>query len=175
MENFNLTVVEKRLCYVRKLKKLSQRELGENLGVSQALIANWENGYQNISLKMLVKVSCFFKVPIDYFFGLITKFDTINYEFVEKLDLKYLGNKIRNIRINEDMSQQEFADTIKTKRSNISYYENGKMTISSADLKDICNTFGYSADWCVGSTKKCIRREKKILIAEDEIRVFIEN
>lgn len=175
MDNINLTVVEKRLSYLRKIKDLTQKELADHLGVSQALITSWENGYQNISLNLLVKLSYFYKVPIDYIFGLITKYNKDIYEFTPKLDIKYLGKKIKLIRINEDLNQEKFAQAIKTKRSNISYYENGKMCMSSADLKDICNTFGYSADWCIGNTKTCIRRDKKITLKDDEIRVFIEN
>lgn len=175
MDNINLTVVEKRLSYLRKIKNLTQKQLAEQLGVSQALITSWENGYQNISLKLLIKLAYFYKVPIDYIFGLVTKYNPEIYKFTSNLDLKYLGHKIKNIRINEDLSQEEFAKAIKTKRSNISYYEHGKMCMSSADLKDICNTFGYSADWCLGNTSTCIRRDKKITIKDDEIRVFIEN
>ncbi len=175
MDNINLTVVEKRLSYIRKIKNYTQKELAEKLGVSQVLIARWENGYQNISLNYLVKIAYFYQIPIDYFLGLVTKYNINYYHFTNELDRKYLGEKIRRIRINEDMNQEQFASAIKTKRSNISYYEKGKKTISSADLKDICNTFGYSADWCLGNTSECIRRKKKIIIKDSEIRVFIEN
>ncbi len=73
-----------------------------------------------------------------------------------------------------DLTQDGFAKKISTQRSNISYYESGKQAMSSADLKDICNTFGFSADWCLGNIKTCIRREKKIKISEEEIREYIE-
>lgn len=92
---------------------------------------------------------------------------------MEILDLNYLGKMIRIIRKMEDLTQDEFASKIHTKRSNVSYYECGKMAISSADLKEICNTFGYSADWCIGNTLECIRRDKKIKIKEEEIKEYI--
>ncbi len=169
----NLTIIEIRIKFLRDLKGLSQLELAKKLGVSRSVINSWENGYANISLRKLVKLSYFFKVPIDYILGLINDFNKDDYEFRESLDLKYLGRNIRIIRIIEGLNQREFALKIKTKPSSISYYESGKMSISSADLKDICNTFGFSADWCVGNTLECIRRDVKIKIKPEEIRNFL--
>lgn len=170
----NLTIIEIRIKFLRDLKGLSQMELAEKLGVSRSVINSWENGYANISLRKLVKLSYFFKVPIDYILGLINEFNKDDYEFKENLDLKYLGRNIRIIRIIEGLNQREFALKIKTKPSSISYYECGKMSISTADLKDICNTFGFSADWCIGNTLECIRRDVKIKIKPEEIRSFLK-
>lgn len=170
----DLTVIEIRVKLLRDIKGLTQTELANTLGVSQALINSWENGYANIALRQLLKLSYFYKVPLDYLMGLTTKFDRNNYEFKDTLDLKYLGKKIRLIRKMEGLTQEQFAIKIHTKRSSISYYESGKMTLSSADLKEICNTFGFSSDWCVGNTLKCLKRDKKVKLTEDEIKEYIE-
>lgn len=170
----NVTIVEMRIKFLRDLKGLTQTELAKKLNVTQALITGWETGYANISLKMLVILSYFYQVPVDYILGLTTHFNREDYHFINNLDLKYLGAKIRIIRKMVDLNQEEFACKINTGRSNISYYESGKKAMSSADLKDICNTFGFSADWCLGNTKTCIRRDKKIKISEEEIREYIE-
>ena len=74
----------------------------------------------------------------------------------------------------EGLTQEEFANKIHSKRSSISYYESGKMMMSSADLKEICNTFGFSSDWCIGNTSICFRREKKSKIKESEIKEYVE-
>jgi len=169
----NLTIIEIRIKFLRDLKGLSQLELAKNIGVSRSVINSWENGYANISLRKLVKLSYFFKVPIDYILGLINDFNKDDYDFKENIDLKYLGRNIRIIRVIEGLSQKEFALKIKTKPSSISYYESGKMSISTADLKDICNTFGFSADWCIGNTLECIRRDIKIKIKPEEMRSYI--
>ena len=173
MENINLTIVEIRIKHLRNLKGITQLELAKALNVTQALINSWENGYANISLKQLLKLSYFYKIPVDYILGLTTKFDKNIYNYKEHIDLKYLGKNIRIIRKIEGLTQDEFANIIHTKRSNISYYEVGKTAMSSADLKEICNTFGYSADWCLGNTNECIKRGKNIKIAPDEIKEFI--
>ncbi len=176
VENFekNITIIEERIRLLRDLKNLSQEDLAKNIGVARATINSWENGYSNVPLDKLVKLAYFYKVPVDYMLGLTTKFDKSIYEFTNELDLIYLGNNIRKIRKLENLSQENFAKAIKTIRSSIGHYEKGRRMISTADLKDICNTFGYSADWCVGNTKTCIRRDKKIIIKEEEIREYID-
>ena len=68
------------------------------------------------------------------------------------------------------LTQDKFAKKIDTKRSNISYYEIGRMMISTADLKQICETFGVSADYIVGNIDINIKREKKLKIKTKEIK-----
>lgn len=170
----NLTIIEIRLKHLRNVKMISQEKLAKDLNLTRTTINSWENGYRNISIKQLMKVSHYFGVPIDYILGLTTNYDKKDYKLKEELDLKYFGNKIRLIRKLEGLTQEEFASKIHTNKSNISFYEIGKGTMTSADLKEICNTFGYSADWCVGNIEKCIRRKPNIIINELEIKQFIE-
>lgn len=170
----NLTIIEIRIKFLRDLKGITQVELSKKLGVTQSLVNSWENGYTNISLKQLVKLSYFYQVPVDYILGLTTKFERSLYDFKSALDLKLLGKNIRLMRKIEDLTQEEFAKKIHTKRSNISYYETGKIMISTADLKEMCNTFGFSADWCLGNTLECIRRKKGIKIDNSEAKEFIK-
>ncbi len=169
----DLTIVEIRIKFLRDLKGLTQKDIAKELNVTQALVNSWENGYNNIAIKQLVKLSYFYQVPVDYILGLTTHFNKEDYHFIKDLDLKYLGKKIRIIRKINNLTQDEFANKIKTKRSNISYYEIGRNSMSSADLKDICDTFGFSADWCLGSTDICIKREPKVKIKPEEIKEYI--
>ena len=76
---------------------------------------------------------------------------------IEEVDKKYLGKRLKEIRKNEGLTQEKMAKRINTYRFLISDYETGRKSISTADLKQICETFGYSADWCVGKIKDCIR------------------
>lgn len=172
-ENKNLTVIEVRISYLRKLKGISQAELARTLGVSRSIITTWEHGYCDISLNHLVHLSYYYRVPVDYILGLISDFDPKDYHFQKELDLKYLGKQIRLIRKMEGFNQIEFSKKIHTYKSNLSYYEMGKGTISTANLKEICNTFGYSADWCIGNTDEFIRRKKNIQLKPEEFEKYI--
>ena len=58
-----------RLTEQRKLKKLSQKEVAVELGVSQALLSHYENGIREPGLDFVVRASEFFNVSCDYLLG----------------------------------------------------------------------------------------------------------
>lgn len=166
----NLTVTEKRIKALRERIGYSQLEVAKKLGVNRSLIALWENGFANISLKQLIKLASIYQVPVDYLLGIINEIDTFPYSYIQEMDLKRIGEKIKEIRKEHGLTQERFAQRIDTKRSSISYYEIGKMMISTADLKQICETFGVSADYIVGNIDINIKREKKVKIKVKEIK-----
>ena len=55
-----------RIAELRKKLGLTQARLGEESGVSQQTISKYENVEENISGDMLLALSRFFKVPVDY-------------------------------------------------------------------------------------------------------------
>ena len=160
----DLTIIEIRIKSLREKNNYTQNEVAKLMGISRSLICLWEQGYTNISLKQIIKLAALYKVPLDYILGIIDKVDTkVKYKYITSLDLKYLGSKIR------------FAYKLDTKRSSISYYEIGKMMISTADLKQICETFGVSSDYLIGNTDTFIIRTKLNKIKVKEIKELIGN
>lgn len=51
---------------LRRKHKLTQRELAEIFGVSTGAVGFWETGQREPSNEMLIKISKFFEVTIDY-------------------------------------------------------------------------------------------------------------
>ena len=171
----NLTVIEKRIKSLRERIGYSQIEIAHKLGVNRSLVALWENGYANISLKQIIKLSYIYQVPIDYLLGIIDEIDHYDYHYVDTMDLKGIGFRLKEIRKANKMTQDRFAQKIDTKRSSISYYEIGRMMISTADLKQICETFGVSADYIVGNIKNNITRNKKQKLKVKDIKEKVSN
>lgn len=171
----NITVVEERIFSIRERIGYTQEELAKKLGVSRSLVNNWENGYANISLRQLIKLSYIYQVPIDYLLGIIDEIDHYDYHYVDTMDLKGIGFRLKEIRKANKMTQDKFAQKIDTKRSSISYYEIGKMMISTADLKQICETFGVSADYIVGNITDNINRDKKHKLKVKDIKEKVSN
>ena len=171
----NITIIEERIYTMRIKMHLTQQELANRLGVSRSLINHWENGFVNISLKQLIKLAYLYQVPIDYLLGIIDEIDNYPYQFISNMDLKSIGLRLKEIRKLNRLTQDKFASKIDTKRSSISYYEVGKMMISTADLKQICETFGVSADYLVGNLKENIKRDKKIKLKTKEFKDKISN
>lgn len=172
----DLTIIELRIKSLRQKFKYTQNELAKLMHVSRSLICLWEQGYANISLKQIIKLASIYKVPLDYILGIIDKIDPkANYKYIDSLDLKYLGNKLKETRKSLGLTQDKFAKKLDTKRSSISYYEIGKMMMSTADLKQICETFGVSSDYLIGNTDTFIIRTKLNKIKVKEIKELITN
>ena len=171
----NVTVIEERIFNIRERIGYTQEELAKKLGVSRSLVNNWENGYANISLKQLIKLAYIYQVPIDYLLGIIEEIDDYEYHYIDTMDLKSIGLKLKEIRKTNKMTQDKFAQKIDTKRSSISYYEIGRMMISTADLKQICETFGVSADYIVGNINNNITRDKKQKLRVKDIKEKVSN
>lgn len=66
MKNNEFGIILKEL---RLERKISQRKLGEYLGVVNQTISFWEIGSREPDLDMLVKISQYFNVSIDYLLG----------------------------------------------------------------------------------------------------------
>ena len=58
-----------RLKLLRKENKISQKKLGEYLGVSQNAVFNWENGKTEPSAEMITKISEYFNIAPAYLMG----------------------------------------------------------------------------------------------------------
>ena len=63
-------VFGKKLKELRLEKGLSQRILGENLGVCNQSISFWESGAREPDLNTVVEIAEFFDVSADYLLGL---------------------------------------------------------------------------------------------------------
>lgn len=174
--NEDLTIIELRIKALREKLGYTQNQLGVLMHVSRSLICLWEQGYANISLKQIIKLASIYKVPLDYLLGIIDSIDfKVKYKFISTLDLKYLGIKLKETRKSLGLTQERFAKKLDTKRSSISYYEIGKMMMSTADLKQICETFGVSSDYLIGNTDTFIIRTKINKIKIKDIKELITN
>lgn len=82
---------------LRLEKKLSQEKIADELDVSQGLIARWENHSSTPGPEMLVYISDFFNVSVDYLVG--------------KSKYKYLENKKTDV-------EKEIIDNISILKDN---------------------------------------------------------
>lgn len=54
---------------LRRAKKLSQKELGNLMHVSQTSVSQWESGTTNPDIKMLIALAEFYGVTTDFLLG----------------------------------------------------------------------------------------------------------
>lgn len=58
-----------------------------------------------------------------------------------------MNTRIKQIRLDKKLTQQEFADKLKTSRNNIAGYELGNRKPSDAAINNICREFGVNEEW----------------------------
>lgn len=66
MDEFN----PKRMKELRIKNKMSQKVLGEHLGISDRAVSKWESGLSRPSGQNLIRLAKIFKVPIEYFLSM---------------------------------------------------------------------------------------------------------
>lgn len=57
------------ITLLRKEKKLSQKQVASDLGVSQALLSHYEKGIRECGLEFLIKIADYYDVSCDYLLG----------------------------------------------------------------------------------------------------------
>lgn len=62
-------IFSERLKTLRKEKKLTQKELAEQIGISQKSYSHWESGKNEPSLENLIKLADLLEVSLDRLFG----------------------------------------------------------------------------------------------------------
>ena len=64
-----LFIMELRLKEIRLMKKLTQREVADMLGVSSVAYSRYENGTREPSIDILLKLSSIYNISVDYLIG----------------------------------------------------------------------------------------------------------
>lgn len=93
----------------------------------------------------------YYGVSFDYICGLTNtkKYDITN----DKIDKVILGNRLKEIRIKNNNTQEKVAEIIKVDQSNYSKYELGKLYIHTYALIEFAKHYKVSGDWLCGKTK----------------------
>ena len=101
------------------------------------------------------------------------------------LDYEMLGDRIRLVRTNRDLSQEELAEAINLSRESINRIENGSLKAKLETIAAIAGILNISIDYLIGSEDAlsvdaeseirsqlldCNRLEKRILV--DNLRAL---
>lgn len=131
----------------RKAKKLSQRQLGEQIGVSYQTIAYWENGLRAPVPANLMRLAKALDKPNDFFFSRVPgpKNDSTMSSFCENL---------RNYRKAYGISQVKLSEQTGIALNKIKAYEdeNSGLFITNDNLKKLCEFFKTESQELLGCT-----------------------
>ncbi len=168
----NIAIEEENARNLRIKYGLTQQEFGKILGISKSYVSDIENGYIGLSINHINKICNWASVSFDYIMG----FDKKTYENIIKIDkinLKIVGKNLKEIRKELKFTQDKLAKKLNITRTMITHYEKGIRTIKTADLKQVCEMSGYSADYIVGKLKDKTKRDIVKKIKPKEIKELL--
>lgn len=136
------------LKWCREELEMTQEDLGIVLGASKQIISNWETGYTFIPLPKLVRFCNLYDFSLDFVCGLTRK--NTKYNKTIKLDSKLIGKRLKLLRTNLKLTQQQLADKCNIYQSTYNHYETGYSLIKIIPIYSICKTYNISMDYLVG-------------------------
>ncbi len=86
------------ICLLRKERGLSQKQVADELNVSQALLSHYEKGIRECGLDFLVKIASYYNVSCDYLLGRTPERNgaTINIEDIPEYSEQEDNTKAQN-------------------------------------------------------------------------------
>lgn len=129
-------MLDNNLKFAREELEMTQEELGYVFGVKKATISNWENGYDIIPLNKLIKFCNLYDFSFDFIVGFTR--ENKSYPKILKIDKFETGSKLRNLRKELGLTQQEIADECSISHATYCHYELGINLISTLTLYTIC-------------------------------------
>ncbi len=133
---------------LRENCELTQDDIADKLNITRQNYSRWETGEQLIPLYHLNTLANIFNSSMDYIIGLTNVNKPTNH--TKKLNLIKIGNKIREIRTDEDISMRKLAEILNTSHSTLSAYENGKNLIIISFAVELSKKYNISLDWLCG-------------------------
>ena len=132
---------------IREENKLSQEQLSDILHIDRTTYNHYENNYNTIPIKHLIKICDYFQVGIDYVFCF--KKNNSNKTF-NKSNLKTTALRLKEFRKENNLTQAKLATKLKTNQSVIAGYEHERNFIATPFLYMICSKYNISSDYLLG-------------------------
>ena len=131
---------------IRQYYGLSQAQFAQKINVSPGFIANVETERTNVSEKTVDEVCRVFPIRREWLVeGKGEMF--IGESKHEPVDKKGVENRVRAVRQEAELTQEEFAKKIGYSKIQIHSVERGKVIPSNQFLEKVANVFSVSYEW----------------------------
>lgn len=144
-------MINTRLLELREYNFLLQKDIAQILNIDRSTYSTWETNLKIIPLKHLNSLSNYYNISMDYILGLTNK--KIKYKKLNELDKKIIGNNIKKLRSNNNLTLRDLARILNTTSSTISAYETGKTLLLTAFAIEIAKKYHLSIDESCGKEK----------------------
>ena len=129
---------------IREENDIKQKDIAKELNVSQPNYARWESKAKIIPLEKLNELCNYFEINMYYIVGFSK--NRIKMLNNNRLDRKIIGQNIKKIRLDNNITQKELATMLNTTQSVISAYEAGNTLILTAFAIELCLKYHVSLD-----------------------------
>lgn len=144
-------MINTRLLELREYNFLLQKDIAKALNIDRSTYSTWETNLKIIPLKHLNVLANYYDTSMDYILGLTIK--NVNYKKLDKLDKQRIGNNIRKLRSDNNLTLRDLAKVLNTTSSTISAYETGKTLLLTAFAIEIAKKYHISIDELCGREK----------------------
>lgn len=144
-------MINTRLLELREYNFLLQKDIAKALNIDRSTYSTWETNLKIIPLKHLNVLANYYDTSMDYILGLTIK--KVKYKKLDKLDKQRIGNNIRKLRSDNNLTLRDLAKVLNTTSSTISAYETGKTLLLTAFAIEIAKKYHISIDELCGREK----------------------
>ena len=137
-----------KLKELREESNLLQSDIAAVINIQGKVYSLYETEYTIIPSKHLITLANFFNVSIDYIFKFtkVRQYPHLN----QDLDIKTVGQRLKEFRKKNKLTQVKLASMLNTTQSVIADYERGRYLIATPFLYTICKKYHISADYLLG-------------------------
>ncbi|MCP1147354.1 MULTISPECIES: helix-turn-helix domain-containing protein [Bacillus] len=82
-----------------------------------------------------------------------------------------LSKRLKSVRKNKGLTQEELAKRVKTTKGTISNYENGHSTPSNEMLKDLADALNTTTDYLLGRTENISSEQVEYDLNDPELQI----
>lgn len=137
IDNEPAILLGEKLKDLRKTKGLTLKEVADNIGLGESTISLYENNNRRPDYVTLNKLSALYNVSIDY----LLNNDSPNVNF---------GERIKALREQNNITQQELADMLNVDRTSVGKWETNQNLANNNILQKLCSIFNVSMDYLLG-------------------------
>lgn len=150
----------------RKAQKLSQRQLGDELGVSYQTVSYWENGSRTPVPEKLIRIAKALGKPDDFFFHRVPAPK-------DEPTISFLCDNLRNFRNIYGISQVKLSEKTSIPLNKIKAYEDGNSGrfITNENLEKLSRFFRVEPKELLGHSST---EESMVQITIDKLRHEIQ-
>lgn len=144
-------MINNNLKFCRESLEMTQKELGYVFGVAESTVSGWENNNDIMPLTKLVKFCDLYGFSLDYVTGLTRS--NYSYSKINKLDRNKIGNNLKKIRTDLNLTQSKIAKECMISQTTYSNYELGIRLITTLSLYTLCKKHNLSMDEVIGKKR----------------------